>query len=154
MWKQGDFKISNPSKYIGEKTIIQYKSGLEERVFWFLDNNQNIIRWSYEQNPIPYLKPLFENGRLHHVEERKYFLDFYAEVRESNGTICKYLLEIKSKSETLPPIRPKKMTPKASQRYQAQCQTYVINMNKWKSAQKYCNDRGWKFKIITDEQIN
>lgn len=153
-WHQDWYIIKNPQKYIGNKEKVFFKSNLENRVMFYLDNNSNIIRWSYEQNPIPYLRPMFESGKLHHIEERNYFLDFYCEVKERDGSINKYLLEIKSKSETLPPIRPKKMSSKAYQRYQNACQTYAINMNKWKSAKKYCDDKGWKFKIITDDLIN
>ena len=153
MWKQGTYRIQNPQKYIGGKTEIKYKSGLEERVMYFLDNNLNILRWNYEGISIIYLKPIFENWQIHHVEERKYYLDFYAEIKQKDGTIQRYLLEIKSKSATIPPLKPKKMTPKAQRRYINDCMVYAINKNKWNAAKVFCENKGWKFKMVLDDQI-
>ena len=152
-WKNGIYKVQNPDKYMLPNKEVHYKSSLEERMCYYLDNNTNVIRWQYEGFNIVYPKPIFEAGRLHHVEEHKYVLDFYAEIKDKDGTVKKYLLEIKSKSATSPPIRPKKLTTKTSQRYLQECALYAVNSNKWMTAKKWCNDHGIIFKMVLDDAI-
>lgn len=135
------------------KTEVHYKSNLEERVCFWLDNNSKVIRWQYEGFSIDYAKPKFEGGRLHHIETHKYLPDFYVELYEKDGSIGKYIIEVKSKSATQPPIKPKKMTTKASQRYLQECALFAVNMNKWSAAKKFAKDRGLKFKMILDTDI-
>jgi hypothetical protein len=31
--------------------------------------------------------------------------------------------------------------------------TYGVNQAKWKAAQEVCNDRGWKFQIMTEVEL-
>lgn len=152
-WKQGEYKIQYPDKYLLQKKVVKYKSNLEERVCYFLDCNSNVVKWQYEGMSIPYLKPIFMGGKLHHVEEHKYVIDFYAEIKDNDGSIKKYIIEVKSKSATKPPIKPKRMTNKAHQRYLQECATFAVNSNKWSSAKKYCEDNGIIFKMLLDDQI-
>ena len=151
-WKQGEYICKYPEKYIGTGKIL-YKSGLEQRMMFWCDNNKNVIRWSYEKNIIEYPKPIFENSQLHHIETRRYFLDFYAEILDKTGNIKKFLIEVKCRKETLPPIRPKKITPKNNKRYLHECETYAINSAKWNQANLFCKAKGWNFIIITDDRI-
>jgi hypothetical protein len=152
-WKTGFYTIQNPSKYFGEKKELKYKSGLEERVFYYCDNNLNVIKWGYEVIKIEYLKPIFENWQLHHVEKHNYIPDLYLEIKENSGNIVKYLVEIKSKSDTIPPKQPSRMTQKALLQYQFKAQTYACNSNKWKSAEKWCKNNGIVWKLLTDDKI-
>jgi len=32
--------------------------------------------------------------------------------------------------------------------------TWGKNQSKWKAAEEYCKDRGWKFQIITEKELN
>lgn len=152
-WKQGTYKIQNPDKYLLQKKEVKYKSNLEERVCYYLDCNSNVVSWQYEGLSIPYFKPIFIGGKFHHVEEHKYIIDFYCEIKDKDETIKKYILEVKSKSATKPPIKPKKMTSKSHQRYLQECATYAVNSNKWMSAKKWASENGIIFKMLLDDQI-
>jgi hypothetical protein len=152
-WKNGWYVLQNPQKYIGEKTKVNYKSNLEERVMFWLDNNLKVLKWAYENVAIDYPKPVFMNGRLHHIETHKYFLDFYVELLENDQSIGKYIIEVKSKSATRPPIKPKKITKKSQERYMQECATYVVNSNKWSAAKKFADTNGIKFKMLLDSDI-
>lgn len=151
-WKQGEYQVKNIDKYVGDKNP-KYKSMLEERMMWYLDNNQNVVKWGYEKNTINYKKPIFQNWKLHHVEDRKYIIDYWCEVKSKEGTINKYLIEVKSFTQTQVPVKPKKMTPKALRRYMHDCMTYAINKNKWMFAEEYCKNKNFKFVIITDKDL-
>jgi len=152
-WKQGDYIVKNREKYNGEKNP-RYKSNLEERMMWYLDNNQNVIGWGYEKNTIYYKKPIFVNWKLHHVEDHRYIIDYWCEVKnKDDGKVTKFLIEVKSHEHTKPPVRPKKMTQKAQRRYMHDCMTYAINQNKWMFAKEYAKTKGWNFVIITDKDL-
>jgi hypothetical protein len=32
--------------------------------------------------------------------------------------------------------------------------TWGINTAKWKAAEEYCRDRGWKFQIFTEKELD
>ena len=40
-----------------------------------------------------------------------------------------------------------------SRRYLNEVKTWGINEAKWKAAEEYCKDRGWKFKIMTEKEL-
>jgi hypothetical protein len=60
-----------------------------------------------------------------------------------------YLIEIKPLKETREPERRSRITKK----YLTEVKTWGINSAKWKAAQEYCKDRGWKFQIITEKEL-
>lgn len=152
-WKQGKFKIINECKYKG-KTIPSYKSSLEQRVMSYLDTNSNVLHWAYEEVIIPYNKPLFDqNGKISHSEIRKYYMDFVADIINDCGKVETCLIEVKSLSETNPPIAPKKRTQKAMRAYKIACETFLVNRSKWAETEKYCASRGWKFILLTSDKI-
>ena len=59
------------------------------------------------------------------------------------------MIEIKPKHQTIPPVQPSRKTKK----YINEVVTYGINQAKWKAAEEYCLDRGWDFRIITEEHL-
>lgn len=153
-WKQDWYVLQKPEKYINKKkTRIFYKSNLEQRVFYFCDNNLNVLRWEYEGMTIPYLRPVFLNWKLHHVEKHEYVPDLYVEIKENDGKIGKYLIEIKSKSDTIAPQMPKRRTQKSLRQFQFKAQQYAVNSNKWSAAEKWCRENGITWKIIMDDKI-
>ena len=70
-------------------------------------------------------------------------------VRESNGSIKKYVIEVKPLKQCSPPKKPKRQTP----RYIKEAYTYAINQTKWKEAREFCSDRQWQFKVITEKEL-
>jgi len=150
-WKQGTYTLKHPEKYLGKENP-KYKSGLEERCFYYFDTNINILSWCYEPFPIPYFKPIIENNQIH-MEERKYYVDFIATIKDTSGTIKKYMIEVKSKSETMPPVQPKKMTQKNKTRLMNEQLTFAVNQAKWQAASKFALAHDMNFIHLTDDMI-
>ena len=146
---KGKFKPKNPKKYKGNPTNIIYRSLLERRFMVYLDNNPSILKWSSEEIIIPYYSPV--DKRMH-----RYFPDFYMMYRNVEGDIIETLVEIKPLSQTRPPNPKRKLTKtgRKSKRYLKEVNTYIINEAKWKQAMKFCEDRNWSWKIITEKEIN
>lgn len=138
----GYFRPSNPQKYVGDHKNIIYRSSWEARVMNWLDKNPNIINWASEEIIIPYISPV--DSRWH-----RYFPDFLVKVRTKDGKTKTMLLEVKPKKQTLEPQPQKRKT----KRYITEVVTYGVNQAKWKAAVEYCLDRGWEFKVLTEEHL-
>lgn len=140
---KGKYQLKNPSKYKGNPTLVIYRSLWERSYMKKLDLNENILEWSSEEIALPYKSPL--DNRIH-----KYYPDFYVKERLSDGTIKKYIVEIKPKKQTLEPKVPKRKT----KGYMYEVYEYVKNQAKWEVAEEWCADRGYEFKILTEEDLN
>jgi hypothetical protein len=138
----GLFKPKNPQKYIGDHTNIVYRSSWECKVMTWLDNNHDIISWASEELIIPYKSPV--DNRWH-----RYFPDFVVKIRTKDGKLKTMILEIKPKKQTLPPEPRKRVT----KQYINEVATYGVNQSKWKAATEYCADRGWEFRVLTEEHL-
>ena len=79
----------------------------------------------------------------------RYFPDFYLKVKEQNGTIKKYVIEVKPLKQTVEPQPPKRRTKK----YLYEAMEYAKNQAKWKAAREFCEDRRYEFKIITEKEL-
>lgn len=139
---KGRFSPKNPKKYKGDPTNIIYRSGWERRVMVYLDDNPAIIEWSSEEIAIPYLCPT--DNRWH-----RYYPDFVVKARKADGMVQTMILEVKPKKETMEP----KVQKKRTKRYITEVMTWGKNQAKWKAASEYCADRGWVFKLITEDQL-
>ena len=141
---QGIFCPQNPDKYIGDPNNIVYRSGLEFKVFRWLDRHPDIINWASEEFHIPYLSP--KDGKWH-----RYFPDLFITKREKNNTERKMVIEIKPHSQTQKPkIR---TTRKANKRMLEESITYAVNTAKWGYAREFCRKRGMEFRIMTEKEI-
>ena len=92
-----------------------------------------------------------ESSQTSPVKEKicRYFPDFIVEMLEDNGKIQKYVIEIKPKRQTLPPVQGKKK----NKTYINEVNTYAVNQSKWKSIVEWCEDRMVKFKVITEKDL-
>jgi hypothetical protein len=140
--KQGLFKPNQPKKYKGDPTNIVYRSGWELKVMKYLDDNSNVVEWSSEELVIPYRSPV--DNKIH-----RYFPDFIIWVKSRDGSIRTIVLEIKPKSQTREPKKPARQTKK----YITEVMTWGINQSKWKSAEEYCRNQGWDFRIVTEDHL-
>jgi hypothetical protein len=138
----GKFSPKNVNKYLGDPTNIWYRSLWERRVMVHLDDNPNVVEWSNEEIVIPYLSPV--DNRWH-----RYFPDFFARIRNRNGLLEAMILEVKPKSQSIPPTPKKRVT----KQYINEVMTWGVNEAKWKAAVEYCKDRKWTFKVITEEDL-
>lgn len=107
-----------------------------------LDENKSVIEWSSEEIAIPYRSPL--DNRIH-----RYFPDFYVKAVDESGNLKEMLIEVKPKKETIEPKKKSRVT----KQYITEVTTWGKNQAKWKSAVDYCTDRGWEFKIMTEEHL-
>lgn len=139
---KGKYRPSYPEKYKGDPTNIIYRSLWERKFCVYCDLNENIIEWQSEEKCIPYRSPI--DGKVH-----RYFPDFLIKVRESNGSIKKYMIEIKPKKQTVPPPKPQRQTKK----YITEVYEYAKNQSKWEAAKEWCADRGYEFKVITENEL-
>lgn len=139
---KGKFIPRNVAKYRGDYKNIIYRSSWELKFMKYCDLNINILEWGSEEVVIPYRSPL--DGKVH-----RYFVDFYIKVKDINGNIQKYLIEVKPKKQTKEPKPQKRMTKK----YIYEVTEYVKNQAKWDAAKDYCDDRNYKFMIITEDEL-
>ncbi len=139
---KGKFSPKNAYKYKGDPTNIVYRSLWELRVMKYLDENPAIIEWGSEELAIPYICPT--DNRWH-----RYFPDFIVKARLPDGKSQVMILEVKPKKETKEPKKKKKVT----KQYITEVMTWGKNQAKWKAATEYCADRGWQFKLITEDQL-
>ena len=139
---KGKYKPSYPKKYKGDPTNIVYRSLWERKFMVYCDKNERILEWGSEELALPYRSPL--DNKIH-----RYFPDFYIKVAENNGQIQKYLIEIKPKKQTIEP----KVKKTKTKGYIYEVTEWAKNQAKWKVAQEFCEDRRWKFKIITEDEL-
>lgn len=107
------------------------------------DENSSFVSWSSEEIIIHYVSPV--DGKAH-----RYFPDFLVKKQDpKTGQTTTYVVEIKPKAQTKPPARPHRMT----KSYMEAVKTWGVNEAKWKAAINYCADRGWKFLILTEDEL-
>ena len=136
------FKPSFPKKYKGDATNIICRSTWERKFCNWCDLNESILEWGSEEFWRPYRSPI--DNKTH-----RYFPDFIIKVKESNGEVKTYVIEVKPKRQTKPPIKKKRV----SKSYLYEMKTYSVNQAKWSAANEWCKDRRIQFKIITENEL-
>lgn len=141
-YHQGFFHPRNPEKYQGNPNNIIYRSSWELRFMQWCDRSSSVISYASEEFSIPYYHP---------VKKKicRYFPDFIIEIVDENNKKQKYVVEIKPKKQTLPPVRGNKR----EKTFIQEANTFAINQSKWSSIREWCDDRMIKFRIITEEEI-
>ena len=139
---KGKYTPKNPSKYIGNPTKVIYRSLWERKMMNWMDNNPSVLRWGSEETIVMYVSPV--DGKRH-----RYYVDFIMEVQNKNKEIQTFLIEVKPKKQTKPPVKPKKKT----KTFINEAKTYSVNKAKWDAAEKVCEARGWKFMIVTEDTL-
>jgi len=136
------YKPLFPEKYTGDPTNIVMRSSWETRFASWCDKNPAVVKWSSEETIIPYRCPT--DDKIH-----RYFVDFKIQIRNKDGLLKTYLIEVKPAKQTQPPVYPGRNT----QRYITESMTFIKNQAKWKAAFEYAKDRGYEFKIITEHEL-
>jgi len=106
------------------------------------DMNNSVLEWGSESVVVPYRSPV--DKKIH-----RYFVDFYMKVKNKDGIVRKYLVEIKPSRFTKPPEQPKRKTKQFIQ----EVFTYGVNQAKWKAADEYCKDRRMQFLVLTENDL-
>ncbi len=138
---RGRYKPKNPHKYIGDITNIIYRSLWERKFMIFCDSTQSILKWASEEIIIPYFYSI--DKKVH-----KYYVDFIIQLKENDGSLKTYIIEIKPYIQT---IEPKKR--KCTKKYIKELVEWEKNKSKWLSADKYAKDKNWEFKILTEKEL-
>lgn len=139
-FKQGHYTPKNPEKCMNSGILV-YRSSWEKFVFEFLDRSPSIIKWGSETVQIPYMSSV--KGRM-----ARYFPDIFVQYKNKAGEVVTEIIEIKPEKET---AKPKMGRSKSTNDYNTL--TYITNMEKWSAAEKYCQERGIKFRILTERQL-
>jgi hypothetical protein len=139
-FKQGIFRPRHPEKYRGTLPII-YRSSYELRFQKWADHNPNVLSWGSESIIVPYPNPL--TGKV-----SRYFVDFNVTIRDKNGNLKKFLVEIKPHNQTIPPSQVRNT--KSLARRQAE---YIKNQAKWKAANEWSNKKGYEFVVLTEKHL-
>lgn len=130
------FLPANPQKYVGDVENIWARSSWEVSVMKWMDSRSAVIRWGSEETEIPYLSPL--DSRVH-----RYFPDFFIEYRDAEGNILKEIVEVKPLHESEEKFA----------KHQRSKDALLVNNAKWKAAAIWCEQRGMKFRVITEKSI-
>jgi len=141
-WHQGQFHPQNKEKYKGSYPVV-YRSSWELQFMMFCDRNNSVLQWGSES-----LVVLYEDASRKNTKHR-YFVDFNMLIKDKNGNLQKYFVEVKPFNQTQPPKKGKQIT----KSYQSQVLTYVRNICKWKAAQKVAKSKGGSFKILTEKGL-
>lgn len=137
-YRQGAYKLRHPEKYVGDPTKVYYRSSWELQLHKFFDNNPNILEWISEGFAIPYVKPT--TGKV-----ARYFPDYWIKYKDKNGNIKQEILEVKP--DTQVNVRKRKRLTEQEKL------TYAVNVAKWKAATQFCQKRGIKFRLLTENEI-
>jgi hypothetical protein len=141
--KQGYFTPQNPHKYTGDLSKIIYRSSWELKFLTYCDNNESIVEYIAEPVGIAYNNPILK-------KESTYWIDCYMVTKSPDGTLTKWLIEIKPNKYLTPPEPPKRLTEKQTLNYARHAKAYIINTAKFKAAQVYAHKNSMRFGIITE----
>ena len=139
---KGKYRVNYPKKYKGDINEIIYRSSWELKFMKWCDLNPSVLEWGSETMIIPYKSPV--DKKIH-----RYFVDFFIKIKDKDNLVQKYLVEIKPEKFTKPPAIPKRKT----KRFIQEVFNYGINQAKWKYANNYCLNRGWKFLVLTENDL-
>lgn len=142
-YHQGKFIPRNPQKYIGNPTNIVYRSGWEKIFLHWCDITSAVLGYGSEELVIPYISPI--DGKIH-----RYYIDFYVVIKQSNGSVKKFAVEIKPYSQTKAPKITKKIL---TESLKYKLDTYAVNQAKWSAARKFCSEHNMDFIILTEKQL-
>ena len=135
---KGKFRPQNREKYKGNLSNIIYRSGWELDFMKYLDRQPGVLQWNSEEIIIPYKSPI--DGKWH-----RYYPDFWVRTLKAET-----IIEIKPKKQTKPP----KENPKHRRRYLREVKTFVVNEAKWKAAKEFCENKGFQWKIMTEDTLS
>lgn len=111
---------------------IIYRSSWERRFISWCENCKKVKYWGSECICIKYHNPVDQ-------KQHRYYPDFVVQLED--GTIM--IVEIKPKNQTQIPDCENSWATK----------TYAVNSAKWSEIKKRCDEKGYKFCILTEKTI-
>ena len=134
-YKQGYINPASCKKLfesIRHQPII-YRSSWERRFIYWCESCKNVKQWGSECTCIRYFNPVDQ-------KTHRYYPDFVVEMVDGTTLI----VEIKPSNQTVPPTADNSWASRA----------YAINSAKWATLKTICEERGYKFCILTEKTIN
>jgi hypothetical protein len=161
---QGYYKVQNPEKYIGDPSLVIYRSSWEAAFCKWCDYSPSILRWSSEPIKIPYY------DRVSKLEECKrqglnpndprnwvvknYNTDFWCEIIKSENEIQKMFIEIKPSGKLKKPIPPgANASIKEIRRFNNDAKEYLINEAKFAALSAWAEKNNSKFYVFTENTL-
>ena len=140
-YHQGHFLPKNKEKYKG-KYPIYFRSSWEKKYMAWCDRNPSIVNWGSESAVVRYFDPVSKRTR-------RYLIDFTMVIKDKNGNLKKYFVEIKPYKETLKPEKGRK----SDKNFLYESLTFAKNTAKWAAAEKFAKGKGAKFIILTENEL-
>lgn len=113
---------------------VIYRSSYEKKFIYYLENSPSIRRWGSECLEIPYFSAI--DQKMH-----RYYPDYLVET--VGGEVI--VVEVKPLSQTHPPVNENDGWGRRE---------WMKNACKWTAAREWCKEKGFKFKILTENTIN
>lgn len=112
---------------------IIYRSSWEKRFIVWCESCKKVKHWGSECTCIHYYNPVDQKSH-------RYFPDFVVEMEDGTTLI----VEIKPHNQTIPPDADNSWA----------MRTYATNAAKWSTIKSLCEEKGYKFCILTENTIN
>ena len=107
------------------------------------DLNESVQSWQSEEKAVWYYDPVTK-------KKRRYFPDFIINYKNKEGILVTEMVEIKPYKQIIgPPENPKRRT----KAWVNSVYTYITNKAKWEAAMRYCEDRGWNFRLVSEKEL-
>lgn len=161
-YKGGNYIPKNKDKVmkLNDKGGIYYRSSWELKIIMWLDNKEEVVRWGSECLRIPYQMTEMKRGNLE-VIPHSYFPDYYYELKLPDGSISHVVAEVKPKAEYEDAIMfsegrfniPEGLTPKKLKNLEYRFKMAHRNSEKFKTMINWCNLKGYKFIVITEDNL-
>lgn len=133
---QGRFEMKNPDKYVGTRQPLA-RSSWEFVFMRMLDEHTGVENWASESIQIPYRDPLTGKYTV-------YVPDFFIVYKDKSGKKHAEVVEVKPANQTL-------RENVGNNRYNQE--QYVKNLAKWEAANKWCKQKGIRFRVINESDI-
>lgn len=141
-FKQGEFKPLYPDKYKGTYPIL-FRSALELRFMRWADSNTSVVCWSSESYIIPYRNPITN-------KINRYFIDNSIFIKDKEGNVKKFLIEIKPERQTKPPVDSNKKSTRTIIYEKAH---WILNQAKWEAAKQFASSHDMRFIILNEHDL-
>lgn len=162
--RQGYYAIRNKEKYIGDPSLVIYRSSWEFSFCKWCDYSPSILRWSSEPFQVDYfdkVSKLEECKKLGldpnnpaNWQKKKYNVDFWVEIQKPDETIEKWIIEVKPKCKLIRPTPVKPDAPlKDQKRFNRSAKEYMLNEAKFEAMKIWAERNGSKFYIFTEDQL-
>lgn len=139
---------------------VYYRSSWEKKIMTWLDYKKEIIKWGAECLRIPYQMTHYDNGDVK-IKGHTYYPDFYYEMRMNDGSLKQVVIEVKPQKEYEDAILfeqgkfkiDEKISHKKLKNLEYRFRMAHQNSEKWKTTIKWCDKKGYKFIVITEQHL-